>query len=123
MKNMFTSLSLANHHMLLLSNSALLLLSFVPITQFKFPSRLAVRVWSYGRIHHSTLDVWNRWFTNEIKSPCLEIQVDIRESWQTQAKEKLEMLLLFGLNLQIGVTWRHSQINSGILQLSKLIGS
>lgn len=60
---------------------------------------------------------------NEIKSPCLEIQVDIRESWQIQAKEKLEMLLLFRLHLQIGLTWQHSQINSRILQLSKLIGS
>lgn len=84
-------------------------------------SLCSVKLWPYPP--RQSLDMWNRWFMNEIKSPCLEIQVDIRESWQIQAKEKLEMLLLFRLHLQIGLTWRHSQINSRILQLSKLIGS
>lgn len=47
-----------------------------------------------------------------LKSPCLAIQVDIRACWQTQEKEKIEKVLLFWLCLQMGRTWRHSQINS-----------
>lgn len=186
MKNMFTSLSSTNFYSVIQP----FLLCFVPLTQFKSPSRLAwdfrhdlrtlkkrsimegigthqkflvplvfpqlwqdtweiwhfwhsylvncMGTWTGGLIYHESflcavwgmatsttqgLSVWNRWFMNEIKSLCLEIQVDIRERWQIQAKEKLEMLLLFRLHLETGLTWHHSQINSRILQLSELIGS
>jgi len=47
-----------------------------------------------------------------LKSPCLAMQVDIRACWQIEEKEKLEKLLLFWLHLQMGLMWRHSQINS-----------
>lgn len=47
-----------------------------------------------------------------LKSLCLAIEVYIRTHWQIQEKEELEKLLLVWLHLEMGLMWRHSQINS-----------